>query len=267
MLVQTQWEPLVPHVTINLYQEGTAADGTPTLTLVDTTQTSSLDDWAQGFRSDGDSEHELPRPDRPPTCSTSRSTTSRTTSMSTIVSMAGSDYSAAEQLSVQVLRRHAQLEPAPACAVRRHVQVPQRDRHGSHYRQVASGTNCTICIRFQRPICTAASHAARRQVRGGGGRASGLRTGQGRGQEHPHRRQLHRAGHAAVRRLGQHLHLARPGVWLPATYNANNPQNPTQSLGTNPNNGIVPGFRPRAYLALRRRSAHRAGLHQPVPAV
>ena len=54
MLVQTQWEPLVPNVTMNLYQEGTAADGvTPTLTLVDTTQTSSWDDWAQGFRSDG----------------------------------------------------------------------------------------------------------------------------------------------------------------------------------------------------------------------
>ena len=53
MLVQTQWEPLVPHVTINLYQEGTAADGTQSLTLVDTTQTSSFDDWAQGFRSDG----------------------------------------------------------------------------------------------------------------------------------------------------------------------------------------------------------------------
>ena len=54
MLVQTQWEPLVPHVTINLYKEGVAADGvTKTLKLVDTTQTSSCDDWAQGFRSDG----------------------------------------------------------------------------------------------------------------------------------------------------------------------------------------------------------------------
>jgi hypothetical protein len=53
-LVQTQWEPLVPHVTMNLYQEGFATDGvTPTLTLVDSTQTSSFDDWAQGFRSDG----------------------------------------------------------------------------------------------------------------------------------------------------------------------------------------------------------------------
>ena len=54
MNVQQPWEPLVPHVTINLYQEGFASDGvTPTLTLADTTQTSSWDDWAQGFRSDG----------------------------------------------------------------------------------------------------------------------------------------------------------------------------------------------------------------------
>ncbi len=53
MLVQTQWTPLIPHVTMNLYQEGVAADGvTPTLTLVDTTQTSSFDDWAQGWRLD-----------------------------------------------------------------------------------------------------------------------------------------------------------------------------------------------------------------------
>jgi hypothetical protein len=50
-LVQTQWEPLVPNVTMNLYQEGVAADGvTPTLTMVDTTKTTSWDAWAQGFR-------------------------------------------------------------------------------------------------------------------------------------------------------------------------------------------------------------------------
>jgi len=49
-MIQQPWEPFVPGVTINLYQEGFAADGvTPTLTLVDTTQTSSWDDWAQGF--------------------------------------------------------------------------------------------------------------------------------------------------------------------------------------------------------------------------
>jgi hypothetical protein len=50
ILSQNLWEPMVPRVTMNLYQEGTAPDGTPSLTLVDTTTTSSWDDWAQGFR-------------------------------------------------------------------------------------------------------------------------------------------------------------------------------------------------------------------------
>ena len=53
LLLQLSWEPLVPHVTLNLYQEATAADGSQSLKLVDSTQTSSWDDWAQGFRSDG----------------------------------------------------------------------------------------------------------------------------------------------------------------------------------------------------------------------
>jgi hypothetical protein len=49
-MIQQPWEPYIPRVTINLYQEGFAADGvTPTLTWVDTTQTTSWDDWAQGF--------------------------------------------------------------------------------------------------------------------------------------------------------------------------------------------------------------------------
>ena len=61
MLVQTQWEPLVPHVTINLYQEGLASDGvTKTLKLVDTTQTSSWDDYAQGFHLAADGVTKIP---------------------------------------------------------------------------------------------------------------------------------------------------------------------------------------------------------------
>ena len=51
--VQLQWEPLVPHVTMNLYQETTAPDGSTALKLVDTTTTTSFDDFAQGFRADG----------------------------------------------------------------------------------------------------------------------------------------------------------------------------------------------------------------------
>src|ERR1700676_4090835 len=53
LLLQTSWEPLVPNVTMNLYMEGTAPDGSISLTLIDTTKTSSWDNWAQGFRSDG----------------------------------------------------------------------------------------------------------------------------------------------------------------------------------------------------------------------
>jgi hypothetical protein len=48
MLFQNLWEPLVPNVTIKLYSEGTAPDGTTSLTLVDTTQTTSWDAWVQG---------------------------------------------------------------------------------------------------------------------------------------------------------------------------------------------------------------------------
>jgi hypothetical protein len=53
MLFQNLWEPLVPNVTVNLYLERTAPDGSTGLTLVDTTKTSSWDAWAQGFRADG----------------------------------------------------------------------------------------------------------------------------------------------------------------------------------------------------------------------
>jgi hypothetical protein len=52
--VQNIWEPLVPRVTVNLYSRVTNADGTQTLTLVDTTQTSSWDDWVNTVKgSDG----------------------------------------------------------------------------------------------------------------------------------------------------------------------------------------------------------------------
>ena len=53
LAVHAKWLPNIPNVTVNLYQEGTAPDGSTSLKLVDTTKTSSWDDWAQGFRSDG----------------------------------------------------------------------------------------------------------------------------------------------------------------------------------------------------------------------
>jgi hypothetical protein len=50
---QNLWDPMVPRVTVNLYQESIAADGTKSLTLIDTTKTTSWDDWASGTRADG----------------------------------------------------------------------------------------------------------------------------------------------------------------------------------------------------------------------
>jgi hypothetical protein len=53
LLLQLSWEPLVPHVKLNLYKVELAPDKvTETLKLVDHTETTSFDDWAQGFRVD-----------------------------------------------------------------------------------------------------------------------------------------------------------------------------------------------------------------------
>ncbi len=50
--LQLSWEPGVPRVKVNLYSKGVDAFGNEKLTLVDTTTTTSWDDWAQGFRKD-----------------------------------------------------------------------------------------------------------------------------------------------------------------------------------------------------------------------
>ena len=52
--LQLQWEPGVAHVKINLYSKSVDANGNEQLKLVDTTTTSSWDDWAQGFRTQAD---------------------------------------------------------------------------------------------------------------------------------------------------------------------------------------------------------------------
>ena len=52
LLLQNQWEPAVPRVKVNLYAESVDASGLTKLQLVDSTLTTSFDDWAQGFRRD-----------------------------------------------------------------------------------------------------------------------------------------------------------------------------------------------------------------------
>lgn len=57
--VQTIWEPLVPRVTVNLYRKETLEDGTRTLTLVDTTKTTSWDDFVNRVLGADDNEYML----------------------------------------------------------------------------------------------------------------------------------------------------------------------------------------------------------------
>jgi hypothetical protein len=61
LLLQLTWEPQVPNVTINLYQEGTAPDGSRSLTMVDN-QDHQLGCVGAGFPLRRHSEYELPGP-------------------------------------------------------------------------------------------------------------------------------------------------------------------------------------------------------------
>jgi hypothetical protein len=52
LLLQLSWAPGIPNVKLNLYRKTVDADGVEHLQLVDTTTSTSWDDWAQGFRRD-----------------------------------------------------------------------------------------------------------------------------------------------------------------------------------------------------------------------
>jgi hypothetical protein len=54
LLLQLSWEPGIPNATINLYRKDVDANGNETLTKVDSTESASFDDWAQGFRKGAD---------------------------------------------------------------------------------------------------------------------------------------------------------------------------------------------------------------------
>ena len=152
----------VPHVTINLYQEGVAADGSQTLTLVDTTQTSSWDDWAQGFRLRWRSEHELPGAGTPKLRSSSRCMTSH--SGSTLQPEHGG--LPCQPIAVQVLRRHAQLnqvQPAPYDGMYQFPSVTDRSGNRKTNRNELHGLRTQI--RTPRiPDRSRHSNAAGRQV-------------------------------------------------------------------------------------------------------
>ena len=246
MLVQTQWEPLVPNVTMNLYKEGVAADGiTPTLTMVDSTQTSSWDAWAQGFRSDG-----IPNMNCP-----GQSTSdlfyftlyNQPNYLNAYSAAHGGPAATALPDNSQFkcydgMHDWNQLQPAPYDGMYSFPSVtginPQTGK--------PTGTNCTVCTtnpdasdsyRYGLPMLPTGKYVV--EV-------------------------VPPAGYEIVKEEDKNILIgdnfiapvtqefgALGAIFIipdqaavGATYNANNAQNPTQGLGTTPNNGIVPGFVP-----------------------
>ncbi len=262
MLVQTQWTPLIPHVTINLYQEGFEADGvTPTLTLVDHTQTSSWDDWAQGFRADGVTPNmNCPGQQAAPTTSVGGDLFFFTlqnqpqyldyyNNVQHGTATAPKALPNASQFKCyDGMHNWNQVQPAPYDGMYQFPSVTSVDANGR-----PNGTNCTICASNPDPVPATGTDA------------DPLRTG------------------LPMLPIGKYVVevVVPPGLELvkeedkniligdnfiaPATqqftglgsvfivpdqaqvgafYNANNAQNSTYSFGATPNNGIVPGFVP-----------------------
>jgi len=244
MLVQTQWEPLVPHVTINLYKEGTAPDGTTSLTLVDTTQTSSFDDFAQGFRADGTPNMNCPGQT---TADLFFFTLFNQPNYLNVYSAAHGGPAAptlpnnSQFKCYDGMHNWNQLQPAPYDGMYKFPSVTATDANGK-----PSATNCSICS--PDPV------AAPDLYHG----IPMLPVGKYVVEVVPP------AGFEIVKEEDKYI-LIGDNYIAPVTqefgglgnifilpdqaqiasgYNAYNAQNPTNSLGASPNNGIVPGFEP-----------------------
>jgi Bacterial cadherin-like domain len=136
LLVHTSWTPNVPGVTVNLYQEGTAADGTQSLKLVDTTVTSSWDAWAQGFRSDGNPYMNCPGQDPSSLYFFTLKNSTQALDPDTPLPN-NSQFKCYDGLS-----NFNQVQPAPYDGMYKFPSVVSRDPVTGQ----ESGTNCTICV-------------------------------------------------------------------------------------------------------------------------
>jgi hypothetical protein len=262
MLVQTQWTPLVPNVTINLYQEGFASDNvTPTLTLVDTTTTSSFDDYAQGFRADG----VTPNMNCPGQGASSGvipdlfffSLYNQPNYLNFYANQHGGP-------AVQPLPNNSQfkcydgmhnwnqLQPAPYDGMYKFPSVTAVDSNGKPLAGKA-GTNCTICV--PDPVASPDLYAGIPMLPPGKYVVEAvLPPGFELVKEEdkniligdnfiaPVTQEFGGLGNIFI--IPDQASVASSQQYPGPSYNANNAQNPTTSLGTTPQEGIVPGFIP-----------------------
>src|SRR5260370_12728022 len=147
LLIHTSWTPDVPNVTVNLYQESTAADGTTSLKLVDTTKTSSWDDWTQGFRSDG-----VPNMNCPGQAGSAADPFSFNLNDTPFyLDQYNAQYNGGTQHTLPAnsqykcydgLHNFNQVQPAPYDGMYKFPSVTSRDPKTG----VETGTNCTVCV-------------------------------------------------------------------------------------------------------------------------
>ena len=251
MLVQTQWEPLVPHVTINLYQQGLASDGvTQTLTLVDTTQTSSWDDYAQGFRADGVTPNM--------SCPGQGANTGAIPDLfyfslynqPNYLNFYNSQHGGpmltplpdnSQYKCYDGMHNWNQIQPAPYDGMYQFPSVTSIDANGK-----PNGTNCTICTPdpVQAPDLY---HGLPMLPTGNYVVEVVLPAGYELVKEEDKNILIGDNFIAPVTQqfggLGN-IFIVPDQASVASAYNANNAQNPTNGLGTSPSNNIVPGFIP-----------------------
>jgi hypothetical protein len=261
MLVQTQWEPLVPHVTINLYQEGFEADGvTPSLKLVDTTTTSSWDDWAQGFRSDGIPNMNCPGQgtndlffftlqNQPQYLDWYNNVLHGTATAATALP------NSAQFKCYDGMHNWNQIQPAPYDGIYKFPSVvalspttgkPTGTGSTNGTPGTVAGSNCTICI--PNPDATDATRVGTAMLPPGKYVVEVVVPAGFELVKEEDKNILIGDDYIApaTNQFGSigNVFILPDQAQLGAAYNANNAQNPTYALGTVPSNNIVPGFVP-----------------------
>jgi hypothetical protein len=262
MLVQTQWESLVPHVTINLYQEGLASDGvTPTLRMVDTTQTSSWDDYAQGFRPDG----VTPNMNCPGQGASSGAIPDlfyfSLYNQPNYLNFYASEHGGPALTSLpdnsqfkcyDGMHNWNQLQPAPYDGMYKFPSVTGVDANGKPLPGTA-GTNCKICtpdpvtapdLYSGIPMLPAGKYVVEVVLPQGYElvKEEDKNILIGDNFIAPVTQEFGGLGNIFI--IPDQASVASSQEYPGPSYNANNAQNPTTSLGTGPSENIVPGFIP-----------------------